>query len=358
MHTILVELQQNGYPIYCGMGILPDFGRVLQEHRPVKQAAIITQKNIDNLYGEILRESLSGCELLTITVPDGEQAKSPEELHNLYTRLLEHRFERSSVIIALGGGVVGDLAGYAAATYLRGVDLVQVPTTLLAQVDSSIGGKTGINHPLGKNLIGAFKQPLFVYADTSTLQTLPDEEIRCGLGEVIKYGFILNEKLFAYLEKNLEKALDKDPAVLEHLVLVSAGEKARVVAQDEKESNLRMILNYGHTFGHALEAELHFSGIKHGEAVILGMQCALEYQRLAGTIADEDYRRGMALLKRVPISFPREQLNPDLLVEHMSLDKKVKDKNIRLILLEKIGRYAIEQSADINLLKEAFKIVQ
>ena len=253
--------------------------------------------------------------------------------------------------------MVGDLAGYAAATYLRGVDFVQVPTTLLAQVDSSIGGKVGINHPLGKNLIGAFKQPLFVYADISTLQTLPDEEIRCGLGEVIKYGFILNKELFTYLEKNLDKALRKDTAVLRHLVEVSAAEKARVVAEDERESNLRMILNYGHTFGHALEAEMQFSGIKHGEAVILGMQCALHYQRLTQTISDEDYNRGMALLKRVPISYPREKLNPARLVEHMTLDKKVKDKNIRLILLDKIGRYRIDTTRNKQLLEEAFRVL-
>ncbi|HID38487.1 MAG TPA: 3-dehydroquinate synthase [Calditrichaeota bacterium] len=358
MHTIQVNIKHAHYPIHISEGILENFAQILQSHRPVKQIAIVTSENIDRLYGENLRKALPPeADIVTLFVPDGEKAKSIEQLQKLYTELLQKRFERSALLIAFGGGVVGDLAGFIAATFLRGIDLVQAPTTLLAQVDSSIGGKVGINHALGKNLIGAFKQPLFVLSDTSTLQTLADEEIRCGLGEVIKYGFILNIELFKYLEENIGKALQKEPGVLEHLVCVSAAEKARVVEQDERENNLRMILNYGHTFGHALEAEMRFSGIKHGEAVILGMQCALHYQYLTKTLSENEYQRGMALLKRVPVSYDKTQLDINRLVDRMTLDKKVKDKKIRLILLEKIGRYRIDTVNNRDLLKKAFMIL-
>jgi len=259
------------------------------------------------------------------------------------------------VIVGLGGGVVGDISGFVAATYMRGVEFVQVPTTLLAQVDSSIGGKTGVNHELGKNLIGAFKQPLFVFCDTQVLQSLPDAEIRCGLGEVIKYGFILNRTFFDYLQEHIHKALQKDVDTLLHLVESSIHEKALIVAKDEKESNLRMILNFGHTFGHALEAELNYQGLKHGEAVLLGMQCALLYSRDAGRMPQEEFELGMELLKQVPISINKSTFDPERLLEHMTRDKKVKDKNIRLILVEKIGSYKIEQAADLMRIKETWK---
>ena len=358
MHTVKVNIKHAAYSVHIGEAILKNFTRILLPHRSVKQIAIVTSENIDRLYGEALRKAMPPkAEIVTLLIPDGEKAKSDEQLQKLYSELLQKRFERSALLVALGGGVVGDLAGFAAATFLRGIELVQVPTTLLAQVDSSIGGKVGINHPLGKNLIGAFKQPLFVLSDTSTLQTLPDAEIRCGLGEVIKYGFILNRRLFEYLEENMEKALQKDPLVLGHLVRVSAAEKARVVEQDERENNLRMILNYGHTFGHALETEMRFSGIKHGEAVILGMQCALHYQYLTQTLSENEYQRGMALLKRVPVSYNKTRLDINRLVNHMTLDKKIKDKKIRLILLEKIGRYRIDTAEDPDVLKKAFMVL-
>ncbi len=358
-HVVNVSLKQNPYPIYIGTGILEQFASVLAKHRSAGQIAVISSQNILDLWGKpFLSNFPDGQQVLVLTVPDGEQAKSQQQVWELYTRLLENRFERRSLIVALGGGVVGDLAGFVAATYLRGVDFIQVPTTLLAQVDSSIGGKTGINHPLGKNLIGAFKQPLFVFSDVAVLQTLPDAELRCGLGEVIKYGFILNRGLFSYLEENLDKALQRDLPVLQELVRISSQEKADVVAKDEKEQNLRMILNFGHTFGHALEAEFGFSGLKHGEAVILGMQCALYYNYLRGRMAPEEFDRGMALLKRVPVAFERSKLNPEKLVERMAVDKKVKNQQVRLILVDRIGSYRIAEADSRQALLEAFDILK
>ncbi len=356
MKTINVNLGQNTYPVYMGNGILDQFAQVLSKHSSAWQIVIISVKEIFDLYGETL---LSGFEnnkqVQVLLIPDGEKAKSLQQVEALYTKLLQKKFERGVVIVALGGGVVGDLSGFVASTYLRGVDFVQVPTTLLAQVDSSIGGKTGVNHPLGKNLIGAFKQPLFVLADTQTLQSLPDVEIRCGLGEVIKYGFILNRIFFEYLKENTVKALQKDAEVLLHLVETSAREKAKIVEQDEKESNLRMILNFGHTFGHALEAEFNYEGLKHGEAVLLGMQCALLYAREAGRMETEEFDLGMELLQRVPVSIERSALNAEALFEHMTRDKKVRDKNIHLILVEKMGKYKIEQKADSELIKKTWQ---
>ncbi len=359
MRQINVDLKYCKYPIFVGSGITNSFGSILRKYYAGRQIAVITNERIFNLHGAGLTDQLpKDAEIVTLFVPDGEHAKSFEHLQNLYTRLLENHFERGSLIIAFGGGVVGDLAGFAAATYLRGVQLVQYPTTLLAQVDSSIGGKVGINHPLGKNLIGAFKHPLFVFSDARLLQTLPDAEIRCGMGEVIKYGFILNKDLFEYLERNLEKALQKEDEVLRRLVLISAGEKAKVVMRDERESRLRMVLNFGHTFGHALETEYHFSEIKHGEAVILGMKCALEFAADSGFLSKQEQRRGMALLNRVPVKFDSSAVNPDRLVERMTLDKKVKDGKIRLVLIEQIGKYFFHSVEDKNLLKQAFGILK
>ena len=357
MKTIDVEITQGAYPIYVGSGILSRFAEILKQFSDVRQIAIISTKNIFDLYGESLLSGFANKEQLNVLlIPDGEKAKSVQQVEALYTKLLQKRFERGSVIVALGGGVVGDIAGFVAATYLRGVDFVQVPTTLLAQVDSSIGGKTGVNHELGKNLIGAFKQPLFVYADIDVLQTLPDAELRCGLGEIVKCGFILDRNLFDYLNENMAFALVKDPQILQYLVEQSAIIKADVVARDEKERSLRMVLNYGHTFGHALEAELSYEKIKHGEAVLLGIKCALHYVKLSKSIEDDEYQAGMNLLNQVPVSMDKKQLNSERLLEHMKHDKKVKDKQIRLVLSERIGSFRIEEAADAELIKKTWQL--
>jgi len=356
--TITVNLKGRPYPVYIEKDILRNFGTYFEKHVKTRQIAIISHPGILDLYGAQLKASLpSDAEICEILVAEGEQSKSHETLWNLYTQLLENHFERTSAIIALGGGVIGDLAGYAAATYLRGVHLVHVPTSLLAQVDSSIGGKAGINHPLGKNLIGAFKQPNFVFSDISVLATLPEAEIRCGMGEVIKYAFILDNDLFIFLEKNLEKALQGDPEILQHLVTVSARHKAQVVASDEKEADLRMILNFGHTFGHALEAESGYGILKHGEAVILGMKCALYYSHEINMLPKTDYERGMALLNRVPLKFDKSIISTDNLVKRIALDKKVSEKNVRLILIDKIGFWKINENSDIKRMYNAFNIL-
>ncbi len=358
MTTIEVALDKP-YPIYCGNGILNELADILPKHTQSKQIAVISSSPIYDLYGEQLVQALpEEAKIRVFLVPDGETAKTLQQVEALYTKLLENHFERGSLVIALGGGVVGDLAGFVAATYLRGVDFVQVSTSLLAQVDSSIGGKTGVNHPLGKNLIGAFKQPLFVLADTATLQTLPEGELRNGLGEVIKYGFILNADFFTYLESHLEQALAKDADVLQKIVEISAGEKARVVAEDETEKGLRMILNFGHTFGHALEKEFGFGELKHGEAVILGMRCALQFAFNEGVLTEKALLRGQALLKQVPVKYASEQIEPETLSAHMLLDKKVKDGKIRLVLIEEIGKYKIWEQASEAAIKKAWETLR
>ncbi len=354
MKTVDVNLPHSRYPIYIGEGILSELPRLLRENKADKQLLIISNPTVWKLYGDTMRRLLPDARYML--VPDSEKAKSNEELQRIYTEMLEQHFERSATVLAFGGGVVGDLAGYVAATYLRGVKLVQIPTSLLAQVDSSIGGKTGINHPMGKNLIGAFKHPLFVLSDCSLLKTLPAEELRCGLGEVIKYGFIGNPGLFNFLEDNLQKALASDAETLNHIVYLSSQQKARVVEQDEQEKGLRMILNFGHTFGHALEAEFAFSGLRHGEAVILGMRCALHYARKRQLLQEADYRRGVALLRQVPVTFDARRINPQKLLQRMALDKKVKDGNIRLVLVSQIGSWLVEDKADEQLIRDAFTI--
>ena len=359
METINLKLSHTAYPIYIGSGMLDKFAEMLKKHTSAKQAAVISNEKVFGLYG---RQLISGFDkdvfVKTFLVPDGEQAKSLEETGKLYTKMLENKFERGAVVIALGGGVIGDLAGFVAATFLRGVRFVQVPTTLLAQVDSSIGGKTGINHPLGKNLIGAFKQPQFVFSDADVLQTLEDDEIRCGLGEVIKYGFILNADFFNWLDANLDKLLNKDSAALQEAVYISSKEKAAVVEKDEKESQLRMVLNFGHTFAHALEREFAYSGLKHGEAVILGMKCALSYENKYGALSDDEYKKSMNLLNRIPVEYDRERIDPQKLTDYMFLDKKVKHGRIRLVLTPKIGSYRFETVEDADKIKTVWEILK
>lgn len=351
MKQIKVKIPNEAYSTYVGAGILDQFANVLTGFKSYRQIVVISSKNIFDLYGEKLLSGFNEkTEMRILLVPDGEKAKSLKQVEALYTSMLEKQIERGALVVAFGGGVIGDLAGFVAATYLRGVDLVQVPTTLLAQVDSSIGGKTGVNHKLGKNLIGAFKQPLFVFVDVDVLQSLPDAEIRCGLGEVIKYGLITNRPLFDYLYKNLDAIQQKDSQSLLHIVEKSIEDKASVVAQDERESGLRMILNFGHTFGHALEAEFGYEDLKHGEAVILGMQCALSYSKVSDQLLEDDFETGMKLLKSVPVLIDRNKLKAQHLFEHMVHDKKVKDKKIRLILLKGIGEYKLEDQADEELI--------
>ena len=358
MDTIHVNIATSPYPIYLGDSIYNEFHKILDQHYPGGRIAIITSKSIFDLHGnKLLKQLEAKYKVITLFVPDGEGAKSYEQLQALHTRLLENKFERSGLILAFGGGVIGDLAGFVAATFLRGINFIQVPTTLLAQVDSSIGGKVGINHPMGKNLVGAFKQPLFVFCDTSVLQTLPDAEIRCGMGEVVKYGFVINDQLFSYLQEHIEPALRKDRDVLYKLVKISATEKANIVMQDEKEKNLRMVLNFGHTFGHALEADFKFSAMKHGEAVILGMKCAMQYALDQNMLKSDVFEKGIELLNRIPIQYDSALIDLSKLVDRMTIDKKVKDGRIRLVLCPDIGKYRFEFADDLGALEKAFRIL-
>jgi 3-dehydroquinate synthase len=270
-------------------------------------------------------------------VPDGESYKNWETLNRVFDALLTNRCERSTTLIALGGGVVGDLTGFAAAVYLRGVPFIQVPTTLLAQVDSSVGGKTGINHPLGKNMIGAFYQPRLVLADIATLDTLPPRELAAGLAEVIKYGLILDSRFFEWLEANMARLVARDPAALAHAVRRSCELKAEVVAQDERESGLRALLNLGHTFGHAIEAGLSFGTWLHGEAVAAGTVQAARLSQRLGFLSEADVQRVVALLQRANLPTAAPDLGVDRYLELMGLDKKVEGGKLRLVLLRRIG---------------------
>jgi 3-dehydroquinate synthase len=322
-----------------------------------RQAAIISVPPVARHYKEQLRESLKGkLETIDIDVSDGELSKSLTVSDELFDWLIRNRFERSSTILALGGGVVGDLAGFVAATYLRGVNLIQIPTSLLAQVDSSIGGKVGVNHTRGKNLIGAFYQPRFVLADNRALSTLPQAEFVCGLGEVVKYAIIRNEGLYEDLNGRLADLHPGDTEHLEHIVKICASIKAGIVSRDETESGERADLNFGHTFGHALETYFNFQGLKHGQAVLLGMRCAVYMSVHRGLISDELAADLTGFIKQVDFPLPSafHEADPDALVEIMRFDKKVRDGKINVMLLEAIGKLKREPVDDLNLLKKVY----
>jgi 3-dehydroquinate synthase len=305
-----------------------------------KRAAIVTNETVAPLYLEKLLDTLGqiGVQSVSIVLPDGEEYKNQETLNRIYDALLTNRCERSTVLIALGGGVIGDMTGFAAATYQRGVPFIQIPTTLLSQVDSSVGGKTGINHPLGKNMIGAFYQPKLVLADVDTLNTLPDKELSAGLAEVIKYGLIRDLPFLEWIESNIDKLLSRDPRALQYAVLRSCENKAEVVAADERESGERALLNLGHTFGHAIESGMGYGNWLHGEAVAAGMVMAADLSRRMGWISPEDVKRVVALLRRANLPFVAPDLGVDTYRNYMGHDKKVEGGKLRFVLLRQIGR--------------------
>src|SRR3989344_6076341 len=292
MQPLDVALGDRSYPIHIGLNLLENPGLVLP-HLKGKQAAIVTNTTVAPLYLEKLAQPLraAGVSVIPIVLPDGEAYKNSETLNLIYDALLQNRCERSTTLIALGGGVIGDITGYAAATYLRGVPFIQVPTTLLSQVDSSVGGKTGINHPLGKNMIGAFYQPQLVLADTDTLNTLPDNELAAGVAEVIKYGLIRDLPFLEWLEQNLDKLLARDTATLQYAIARSCRNKAEVVAADERESGERALLNLGHTFGHAIESGMGYGNWLHGEGVAAGIAMAADLSQRLGWIGAPDVAR-------------------------------------------------------------------
>jgi 3-dehydroquinate synthase len=349
-------LAERSYPIHIGSGLL---GRVelLLPHIPRKRAFIVSNTTVAPLYLQQLSEGLAanGVQIQSIILPDGEQYKNSESLNLIYDALLTARSERSTPLIALGGGVIGDITGYAAATYLRGVPFIQIPTTLLSQVDSSVGGKTGINHPLGKNMIGAFYQPRVVLADTTVLNTLPDKELRAGLAEVIKYGLIRDLPFLEWLEGNIDKLLARDTAALQYAIARSCQNKAEVVGNDERESGERALLNLGHTFGHAIENGMGYGVWLHGEAVAAGTIMATDLSQRLGWLSAEDMARVRRLFECSGLPAVSPKLGAGKYLELMGLDKKVSDGKIRFVLLKSLGNAVMTGDVPQTLLEQTLE---
>ncbi len=351
MKTLTVDLGERSYPIYIGRGLLRQ-PELLRPHISGRQVMVVSNEVVAPLYLEPVRAALEGFETAEVILPDGEQYKTLDTLNTIFDRLLEKRFNRTCTLVALGGGVVGDITGFAAATYQRGVHFIQIPTTLLAQVDSSVGGKTGVNHPLGKNMIGAFHQPRAVLADTDTLDTLDDRQLSAGLAEVIKYGLIRDAAFFDWLERHTVDLMNRDPEALAEAIERSCRHKAEVVAADERESGQRALLNLGHTFGHAIETGAGYGVWLHGEAVGAGMYMAADLSRRLGWIGNDDQARVGRILEAsgLPLEPPRG-MDPDRFLELMAVDKKVLDGRIRLVLLKAIGEAVVTDQFDPAILR-------
>ncbi len=352
MKTLRVELGEKSYPIYIGSNLLGQES-LWQKHIQSKQVLIVTNTTVSPLYLDKVIASLSAFQVETIELPDGEQYKSLEYLTKIFDCLLEKKYSRNCTLLALGGGVIGDMAGFAAACYQRGIAFIQIPTTVLAQVDSSVGGKTGVNHPLGKNMIGAFYQPKCVIADIDVLDTLEDRHLIAGLAEIIKYGLIRDRQLFEWLEQNMALLLARDKPALAYVIERSCINKAEIVAEDEFESGIRAILNLGHTFGHAIETGMGYGVYIHGEAVAIGICYAADLSHRIGWISEQDVERIIALLKqaKLPVT-PPKTMDVAQFIDLMSVDKKNVDGKIRVILLQAIGTAALPVSVDQMLLEQ------
>jgi 3-dehydroquinate synthase len=353
MPALRVALGARAYPIHIGAGLVDD-AALLADARS-RQVVVVTNRVVAPLYLARFEAALAraGARSLAIVVEDGEQAKDWRTVERVADAMLAARCGRDALIAALGGGVIGDLAGFVAAVYQRGIDFIQVPTTLLAQVDSSVGGKTAINHARGKNMIGAFHQPLAVIADVATLGSLPERELRAGIAEVIKHGFILDAALVGWLEENMERLLAREPAALEHAVRRSCELKAQVVAADEREGGLRAILNFGHTFGHAIEAGMGYGEWLHGEAVGAGMVMAAELSARAGGLARRDVDRVRSLVARAGLPVRGPKLTADRYFELMQVDKKAAAGRVRFILLDAIGKASMRGDIEEPVIREA-----
>ena len=349
--TLQVELQENSYPILVGIELINHIGEFLNRYAKTENVLIVSDSVVKQHYETIVSQSLKdkGFIVSVLDVSAGEKSKSIEQLTNILNVLIDNHFDRSSVLIALGGGVIGDLGGFAASIYMRGIPYVQIPTTLQAQVDASVGGKTAINHPKGKNLIGTFHQPKLVVIDVNTLETLPKRDIGSGLIEVIKMGVIRDAYLFETVEENLDAILNLDTEILIEMISRACANKADIVAKDEKENRLRMVLNYGHTFGHALEALTHYKQFRHGEAVSIGMNCAAKLAVNLGMFREKDYQRQQSLLMQanLPLNFP-SNLSPETICDAMYHDKKVLGGKLRLILPTRIGEVVIREDVTDN----------
>ena len=358
MNTVNVDLGERSYKIYIGRD-LTDIGDTVKEYKLDRKIMVVSNPVVDDLYGDKVKGSLekAGFNVLEAEVPDGEEYKTQEEANILYDECMKSKLERQSAILALGGGVIGDLAGFVAATFMRGIPFIQVPTTLLAQVDSSVGGKVAVNLPTGKNMVGVFYQPKLVYIDPTVLKTLPKEEFNAGLAEVIKYGVIRDDEFFLFLEDNIEKIKALDTDCLERIITTSCEIKASVVEQDEREKNLRAILNYGHTIGHALETLTEYKVYRHGEAVAIGMVYAAKIASLAKMCDEALAGRLQKLLKKadLPVTIS-EKLKHEDIIELLKADKKVKDQKVRFVLPEAMGKVVIRNDITEEIVKKALSM--
>ena len=353
MKTLTVTLEERSYPIYIGAGLLSRT-ELLVQHIQNKEVCIVTNSTVSPLYLKNLTANLSDdfhCEV--VVLPDGEQYKTLTELNQIFDQLLRSQFSRQVTLIALGGGVIGDMAGFAAACYQRGVRFIQIPTTLLSQVDSSVGGKTAVNHALGKNMIGAFYQPECVIADTTTLNTLDERQLSSGLAEVIKYGLINDLIFFEWLEKNIAGLRSRDESLLAEAIERSCNNKANIVAKDEREKGVRALLNLGHTFGHAIETGMGYGQVLHGEAIAIGMMMAANLSLRLGWLMESDVARieQLFIAAGLPVKVPSKMSETDFM-SLMAIDKKVQDGVIRLVLLKEIGHAVISDSYGASLLSE------
>lgn len=347
-----VGLGERSYPLYFGNGNLATIGASCKDRSLGKTVALITNPTVGALYVDSVRDSLqkSGFTVNLVEIPDGEEYKNSETLNAIYDRCVAFGLDRGAFILALGGGVVGDIAGFAAATYLRGIPFVQVPTTLLAQVDSSVGGKTGINHPQGKNLIGAFYQPRLVLIDVAVLATLPDREFLCGLAEIVKYGIVLDRELFEYIETHGDKLLARNSDSLLHVIRRSCAIKASVVERDEREAGLRAVLNYGHTIGHAVETLAGYGHYKHGEAVAIGMVQAARFSEQSGFSRHDDTERIVALLTRLGLPVDLPKFGAGEYTDVLWHDKKVSEGGLNFVFNRGIGEFHIGRVTDVSTL--------
>ena len=355
MRLLEVDLGERSYPIYIGSGLLGD-SQYYRPHIKGNQVLVVTNETVAPLYLLEVQQALVGFSVDVVVLPDGEAYKDLTVLSRIYDELLTQRHNRTTTLVALGGGVIGDMTGFAAASYQRGVNFIQVPTTLLSQVDSSVGGKTAVNHALGKNMIGAFHQPQAVIADTKALATLPGRELSAGMAEVIKYGLICDSDLYYWLQTNISELMQGNEALLTEAIYRSCTDKANVVAQDETEQGIRAILNLGHTFGHAIEAHQGYGNWLHGEAVGAGMMMAAHLSHKLGAISAEDLSSLNQLLQvaNLPTNGPSDMTVEDYL-SRMAVDKKVVNGKIRLVLLDAIGSAYVTDSVDHQLLTETIQ---
>ena len=346
MKTLNVDLGDRSYPIFIGSGLL-NKPELITPYIKGQSIAIVSNTTVAPLYLDKIHNMTEGFSTTDITLPDGEKYKTTETLGQIHTEMLQARCDRKTTLVALGGGVVGDISGFAAATYQRGINFIQVPTTLLSMVDSSVGGKTGVNHPLGKNMIGAFHQPQCVIIDTDTLNTLDDRELSAGIAEIIKYGYINDLDFIDWLDQNMEKLLSRDQKALAYAIFKSCEHKAKIVAADEKETGQRALLNLGHTFGHAIETGMGYGNWLHGEAISAGMVMAAELSKEHGWLSESDITSMKTLLKKanLPVDPPAE-ISPERFSELMSIDKKVQDGVLHLVLMKSLGESIISSDFD------------